>query len=250
MSELELHELKVLDGDLREGPNRIDFKETDLLLYGNMNYSSPWNDLDSWRNSQLSFENYCHSYFSLKKENTTRLFGGRWNELIHYLKSYRGKNLVLYFSSHVTSDGYVVLENGRKVSLKLLSAVLNEAQYKVLVIFDTCYAGLLSEQVKSKNVSLFLGSQKNELAYEVRLKGDKPTLNSKFHRLRHFQKYVYENDSKSYSLLGALLLDGLLRSKGNTLKQVFEDVSRQSLEVKSVAGLSYYSKISSVNLSE
>ncbi|MCM8530778.1 MAG: hypothetical protein NE330_06410 [Lentisphaeraceae bacterium] len=242
--------LKSLDADLRRGPHKISFHETSLLLYGNVNYSSPWNDLNSWRASQLEFTGFCHDYFSLKKENTSKIFGGRWDELIHFLEAYRGENLILYFSSHVTSTGYVVLENGSKVSLRALSSVLNKVKYEVLVIFDTCHAGQLSEQVSSKNVSLLLASQAEELAYDVRLKGTKPTLNTMFSKLRHFQKEVRREDSSSYSLLGALLLDGLLNSRGKTLNQVIDGIQTRSLKVKSIPGLSYHSKISSVNLKE
>ena len=205
--------------------------EVTLVCMRNEIYSGALNDLVSWKNSQELFKRLAKDYLKINKIETVNAVNDK--KLKSFFSDFKGQRLVLYFSSHLLSEGYLVFGNGERLSLEVFAEYLNSLEVPTLLIFDTCYAGKLKSLLNNPKVSVFYTGMEDELVYDLRIKGQKLSVDKKFHYLRKYLKVVYGMDERYFSLFSVLLFDALITGdKLKDLKEVFKRVVKENNKIR------------------
>ena len=69
---------------------------------------------------------------------------------------------------------------GERLSLEVFAEYLNSLEVPTLLIFDTCYAGKLKSLLNNPKVSVFYTGMEDELVYDLRIKGQKLSVDKSF----------------------------------------------------------------------
>ena len=219
---------------------------THVLLYRNWKYSGFWNNLESWKMSQGLFLNVCRDYWKIPEKNIKVIEHDRAGGLEFYLKNFRGKRLIIYFVSHQSSKGQIILDNGSQYSTARFARLLNNLSSKTMLIFDTCHAELLKPMLNNKNVSVYYGSPALKEAYDFRPRGQKPTLNDLSENSHKFIKAAWNLDVKSISPFGFFLVKALLEDsyEGFNVDSLMNSIKGYNRKIRKITGLGRYPSVS------
>ena len=219
--------------------------ETDVLIYRNWKYKGFWNDLESWKQSQDLFVNICIDYWKIKPERITVIEQDRAGKLEHFLKNYEGRRLIIYFVSHQTAEGEIVLHDGSKYPQSRLASLLNSLQSKTLLIYDTCHAEILKESLESDKVAVYYGSKGDKEAYDIRVRGQKPSLTKMCSETRKFIKNAWSVDVKTVSVFGFFLVNAMMNDSysGVPLKSIMTSIMSNNRKITKIVGLGRYPQV-------
>ncbi|MCH2204577.1 MAG: hypothetical protein MK132_01730 [Lentisphaerales bacterium] len=209
-------------------------------------YSGRLNNLVSWKNSQELMKSVAEDYLKIDKFVTIEAVDQV--KLQDFFTNLRGKRLILYFSSHLLSNGHIIFGNEEKLGLKVFADYVNSLQVPTLLIFDTCYSAKLKPFLSNKNVSVFYTGKSDELVYDMRIKGQKLSVDEKFNFLRKYLHVIYDWQERNFSLFSVLFVDSLISGrKPNNLGQLFEQMIKGNEEVRKVFGMGKYSQMQFVD---
>ncbi|NQZ58369.1 MAG: hypothetical protein HRT88_12990 [Lentisphaeraceae bacterium] len=169
--------------------------------------------------------------------------GGK--ELLDFIESYQGRRLIIYFVSHQNSSAEIILADGSVLKTQVLAQSLNKLKVPTLVIFDTCYAALLKQFLRNDKVSVYYASSENQVAYDFRLRGQKPSLTKLCKETRAFIKGAWNENIISSSPYGFFFLQSIIemRGKKSTLGDLFESIFQKNQEIRKIPGLARYPQI-------
>jgi hypothetical protein len=220
--------------------------ETDVLLYRNWQYTGLWNNLASWKMSQDLFEKVCTDYLKIDSTRIKTIEHDRAGKLEHYLKNYSGQRLIIYFVSHQTSKGQIVLNNGNYYPTKRFAALLNNLKCETLLIFETCYAEKLKKYLKNDKVSVYYAASNSKEAYDFRPRGQKPSLNEMCRETEEFIKGAWEIDLKSVSPFGFYFIKAMREEsyQGIELGSLINLIISYNRKMIGITGLGRYPKVS------
>lgn len=221
-------------------------EKTHVLLYRNWRYSGMWNDLESWKTSQELFSNVCRDYWKIPEENIKVIEHDRAGMLEFYLKNFKGERLIVYFVSHQSSKGNIILNNGGEYPTRRFADRLNGLKSKTLLMFDTCYAKHLTKYLSNESVSVYYASPDSKEAYDFRPRGQKPTLDKSCDRTRKFIKAAWGMDVKSASPFGFYMVQSLLEDsyEGYSISGLMSSVKSYNRKMKKITGLGRYPDVS------
>jgi hypothetical protein len=218
--------------------------EIDVLLYRNWQYSSRWNDLDSWKVSQDLFRNLCVKYWKIKPTRITVIEQDRSRGLEDYLKQYSGKCLIIYFVSHQTSKSQIVLNDGTFYPTERLANLLNQLNCETFLIYETCYAKVLKKFLKNDKVSVYYGAGSREEAFDFRPRGSKPSLNEMCRETLGFIKTVWGLDLKAVTPFGFYLVKAIIENSHHVnLGNLLNSVIRDNHKMTTFIGLGRYPQV-------
>jgi hypothetical protein len=221
--------------------SRSTFATADFLFYSNWQYTGLWGDLESWKTSEKLFRNICLDYWKVKPESVHEITHDRGSALLSFLKGYQGKMLIIYFSSHQTSKGMLVMHDGSYLPIGKFAAVLKEMNSKVLLIFDTCYAESLKKHLNQSNISVIYTGPTNQEIYDFRPRGQKPSINAMCIDTLKFTKAVWGMDIPSASPFGFYFLSAFRNSyEGATFGQLVKATMALNEEMIKVSGMGRY----------
>ena len=245
LSEKEVRKFSTIHESLKRSKGLELANDTDVLIYSNWRYSGLWNNLESWRMSQKLFTNICTDYWKISAQRITVIEHDRAGKLEHFLRNYKGKRLIVYFSSHQTSKSQIVLHDGSHYSTRRFADRLNELKCDTWLIYDTCYADLLKKYLTSEKVSVYYAAPKSQEAYDFRPKGQKPSLNKMSEETAKFIKAAWDIDLKSVSPFGFYLVKAMLEDSysGVTLDSLISSIVSSNRKMTKITGLGRYPQV-------
>lgn len=245
LSDDEIRRYASTDQSLRRSSGIEYAEQTDVLIYRNWQYSGFWNNLASWKKSQDLFVEVCVSYWKIDPKKITIIEQDKAAKLEYFLKNYKGKRLIIYFVSHQTSKGEIVLHDGSYYPSRRLAHLLNKLPGKTLLVYDTCHAELIMKDIVSTNVSVYCSAKEDEEAYDFRPKGQKPSLSKNCKNTHRFIKGAWNIDVKSASVFGFYLVMAMVDDSysGITLDSLMKSIINNNRQMKKIVGMGQYSDI-------
>lgn len=221
-------------------------EKTHVLLYRNWAYSGFWNDLESWKTSQDLFYKVCRDYWKIPEKNISIIEHDKAGMLEHYLKNFKGERLIVYFVSHQSSKGQVILHDGSEYPTRRFADRLNSLKAKTMLIFDTCYAEYLTRLLNNENVAVYYAAPDSKEAYDFRPRGQKPTLDKSCEKTRKFIKAAWGMDIKSSSPFGFYMVQSLLEDsyEGYKISGLMSSIKSYNRKMKKITGLGRYPDVS------
>jgi hypothetical protein len=230
------HDSLLLGGNLK--------KDVDVLFYRNVEYSGR-SDLTSWYNSQKILEFMCVDYWGISASRVKVIQGDSGVRLLEYLKNYKGSSLIISFSSHLESDGQLILHGGNRMPLSVLAKVLNELSVETLLLFDTCYAGLLKPHIDNPLVSVVYTGLSDEQVLDLRVRGQRPSLSSMCSYSAGYAFAVWSRKEMEYSPFGIFLLKAYLEGSKRPLQlgELLEKTFKYNEDMREIFGMGKYSSM-------